>query len=112
MQCGEASYSICISGHFRVIKCRPRNIQIEFSKPNLTPFVQPLGTGIIRCFKAHYRKAMCIRAIELDDAGVQEIYKLNILEGMKMAQDQEKISNKIYLSNRDKEEPMSLRPQL
>ena len=71
------------SGHS--ITYEPRNIQVEFFEPNLTSFVQPLDAGIIRCFKAHYRKAMCLHAIDLDDGGTSEIYKLNILEGMNMA---------------------------
>ncbi|KAJ7468750.1 hypothetical protein FB451DRAFT_1369000 [Mycena latifolia] len=28
--------------------------------------IQPLDAGIIRCFKAHYRHAYCLRAVELD----------------------------------------------
>jgi len=51
----------------------------------MTPFVQPLDAGIIRCFKAHYHKQMCLRAIELDDAGEDDIYKLNLREVMLMA---------------------------
>jgi hypothetical protein len=51
----------------------------------MTSFVQPLDAGIIRCFKAHYRRAFCERAIELDEAGEDNIYKINLLEGMLMA---------------------------
>ncbi|KAF9222852.1 hypothetical protein BS17DRAFT_767602 [Gyrodon lividus] len=40
----------------------------------------------IHCFKALYYKNFCQRAIDLDEASKQEIYKLNILEGMMMAQ--------------------------
>jgi hypothetical protein len=71
------------SGHY--ISYQPRNIQLEYFEPNLTPYVQPLDAGIIRCFKAHYRRAYCMRAIDLDEAGESEIYKINILEGMIMA---------------------------
>ncbi len=85
----EAGRHICLlidnfSGH--TIGYKPRNIHIVFFKPNLTPFVQPLDAGVIRCFKAHYRQAFCKRAIELDEAGEHEIYKIDLLEGMIMAQ--------------------------
>ena len=85
----KAGCHICLlidnfSGH--TIGYEPRNIRILFFKPNLTPFVQPLDAGVIRCFKAHYRQAFCKRAIELDEAGKHEIYKNNLLEGMIMAQ--------------------------
>jgi len=85
----EAGHHICLlidnfSGH--TIGYKPQNIHIVFFKPNLTPFVQPLDAGVIRCFKAHYRQAFCKRAIELDEAGEHEIYKIDLLEGMIMAQ--------------------------
>jgi hypothetical protein len=32
----------------------------------MTPFVQPLDAGIIRCFKAYYRTLFCQWALELD----------------------------------------------
>ncbi|OJA18208.1 hypothetical protein AZE42_14108, partial [Rhizopogon vesiculosus] len=51
----------------------------------MTPFVQPCDAGIIRCFKAIYRRNFCSRAIELDEAGERNIYKLDILDGITMA---------------------------
>lgn len=55
------------------IAYEPTNIQIESFKPNLTSFVQPLDAGIIRCFKALYRRSFCQRALELDDAGERDL---------------------------------------
>jgi hypothetical protein len=63
----------------------PSNIEVEFFEPNLTAFVQPLDAGIIRCFKAHYRKAFCAHALDLDDAGEADIFRINLLEAMHMA---------------------------
>lgn len=51
----------------------------------MTSFIQPLDAGIIRCFKAYYRREFCIRAIELDEAGETDIYKIDLLESMLMA---------------------------
>ncbi len=73
------------SGH--TIKYKPKNIQLEFFAPNLTSFVQPCDAGIIRCLKAHYRRAQCLRAIDLDEAEERDIYKLDLLEAMLMIQD-------------------------
>lgn len=73
------------SGHY--IPYEPQNIRLEYFEPNLTSYVQPLDAGIIRCFKAHYRKAFCLRAIGRDDAGEEDIYKIDILESMMMAND-------------------------
>ncbi|KAG6839781.1 hypothetical protein H0H87_012890 [Tephrocybe sp. NHM501043] len=53
----------------------------------MTLFVQPLDAGIIRCFKAHYRRAFCARAIDLNEAGERNIYKINLLKGMMMAKE-------------------------
>jgi hypothetical protein len=69
------------------ITYEPKNIHLEFFEPNLTSFVQPLDAGVIRCFKAHYRCAFCIRALDLDEAGECDIYKINLLEGMMMARE-------------------------
>lgn len=73
------------SGHN--IEYEPTNVQLEFFKLNLTSFVQPLDAGIIRCFKAHYQKRLCLRAIDLDEAHEENIYQLDLLEGMKIAQE-------------------------
>jgi hypothetical protein len=73
------------SGHEFAYK--PTNVLLVFFKPNLTSFIQPLDAGIIRCFKAHYRRAFCYRALDLDDAGERDIYNINLLEAMLMAKD-------------------------
>lgn len=73
------------SGHN--IAYNPTNIQLEWFKPNLTSHVQPLNAGIIWCFKAHYRWAFCIHALDHDDAGESDIYKINLLEAMLMARE-------------------------
>jgi hypothetical protein len=73
------------AGH--AIAYQPTNVILEFFEPNMTLFVQPLDAGIIRCFKAHYRNAMCMRALDLDEAGEEDIYKLDILEAMVMVRD-------------------------
>ena len=67
------------------IAYNPRNILIEFFEPNLTAYVQPLDAGIIRCFKALYHKAFCIHALDLNDAGEANIYKIDLLEAMTIA---------------------------
>jgi len=85
------------SGHFIVYE--PRNIQLEFFEPNLTSFVQPLDAGIIRGFKAHYRRAYCARALDLDEAGESDIYKINLLEAMCMARKAWKSVDKTTLKN-------------
>ena len=86
----QANRNVCLtldnfSGH--EITYQPTNVKIEFFEPNLTPFIQPLDAGIIRCFKAHYRQAFCQRALDLDDAGEQDIYKISLVEAMYMAKE-------------------------
>ncbi len=53
----------------------------------MTPYVQPLDAGIIRCFKTHYCNAVCICALHLDDLGEAEIFKLNLLKAMTIVHD-------------------------
>lgn len=68
------------AGHY--IDYVPRNIHLEYFEPNLTSHVQPDDAGIIRTLKALYRKAFCLRAIELDEAGEPDIYRIDLLEAM------------------------------
>ena len=84
---GEGRHVLLIIDYFsgHSIQYQPTNIQIEFFEPNLTSFVQPLDAGIIWCVKAHYRGSFCQCAIDLDEAGERDIYKINLLEGMIMA---------------------------
>ncbi|THU93740.1 DDE-domain-containing protein [Dendrothele bispora CBS 962.96] len=52
------------------------NIRVENFAPNLTAHVQPKDAGIIRCFKAHYRKRYIQRSIDpmrLADAAWKEV---------------------------------------
>jgi hypothetical protein len=86
----QANHNVCLtldnfSGH--EITYQPTNVKIEFFAPNLTPFVQPLDAGVIRCFKAHYHQAFCQHALDLDDAGEWDIYKINLVKAMFMAKD-------------------------
>lgn len=73
------------SGHS--IGYQPTNIRIEFFAPNMTSHVQPLDAGIIRAFKAHYRRTFCLRALDADEAGEDDIWSLNLLEAMGMAKE-------------------------
>ena len=70
------------TGH--TITYKPTHIELIYFEPNLTPYVQPLDAGIICCVKAHYRKAFCARAVDMDEAGESDIYKINLLEIMLM----------------------------
>jgi len=73
------------SGHY--ISYEPTNVELMFFKPNLTAWVQPLDAGIIRCFKAHYRRRFCQEALKRDASGEADIYSFNLLEALHMARD-------------------------
>ena len=73
------------SGHF--LSYEPSNVRLEHFEPNMTPFVQSCDAGIIRCFKALYCCNFSRRAIDLDEAGVWEIYKTDLLEAMVMTKE-------------------------
>ena len=74
------------SGH--VPPASLRNIRVENFEPNLTAHIQPMDQGIIRAFKAHYRKAFITQAMHNYDDSVSpaDIYKLNQLQAMRMAE--------------------------
>jgi len=72
------------TGH--TIQYQPKNITLIYFKPGLTSHIQPLNVGIICCFKAHYQCQFCLRAIEQDDAEEEDIYKINLLEAITIAE--------------------------
>ena len=82
------NHQICLhldnfSGHY--ISYEPTNIEIVYFGPNLTAWVQPLDAGIIRCFKAHYHRRFCKNALECDELGEADIYKIDLLQVLQMA---------------------------
>ncbi|KIK91548.1 hypothetical protein PAXRUDRAFT_90992, partial [Paxillus rubicundulus Ve08.2h10] len=62
------------------------NIHLEFFEPDMTSFGQPCNAGIICCFKALDHCSFCSHTLDLDEVGEQEIYKINLLKGMMMAE--------------------------
>jgi hypothetical protein len=73
------------SGHY--INYEPTNIELLYFEPNLTSHVQPLDAGIIRCFKARYRKMFCEQALLLDATNAKNIWAINLHEAMIMARE-------------------------
>lgn len=76
------------SAHVCIPTDQLSNIHIEPFRANLTAHVQPMDAGIISSFKAHYRSQFAHRALERHDRGVtpSEIYNINQLEGMRLAE--------------------------
>lgn len=63
------------------------NVRVEFLPPNMTSRIQPMDGGIIRAFKAHYKRLFCKRAIDRDEAGEVDLYKIDQLQAMRLAQE-------------------------
>ncbi|KZO92477.1 DDE-domain-containing protein, partial [Calocera viscosa TUFC12733] len=61
------------------------NIQVEFFPPNMTSRIQPLDAGVIRAFKAHYKRFFCERAIDREELGLSDIYTINLVDAMNLA---------------------------
>ncbi|SJK97310.1 uncharacterized protein ARMOST_00562 [Armillaria ostoyae] len=62
-------------------------IRVENFEPNMTSHIQLNDTGIIHCFKAHYRSSYIQHAINCYDQNIlpAEIYDINQLEAMWLA---------------------------
>jgi hypothetical protein len=61
------------------------NVRVRFLEPNMTSHIQPLDAGIIHAFKAYYRKLHVFCILDADAAGEEDIYRVNQLEGMRLA---------------------------
>ena len=60
---------------------------MKYFEPRMTAFIQPCDAGIIGCFKKIYRRLFNAHAIDLDEAGESELYKINLLDAMSMAKE-------------------------
>ncbi|XP_066244727.1 tigger transposable element-derived protein 4-like [Euwallacea similis] len=58
------------------------NIRFEFLPPNYTSVVQPMDQGIIKCFKAYYRRSSMCRLIKSLDN--KEPFNITILDSIKL----------------------------
>ncbi|QRV94510.1 tigger transposable element-derived protein 4 [Ceratobasidium sp. AG-Ba] len=61
------------------------NVRIESLAPNLTAWVQPMDAGVVRCFKARYQNEFTQLALQRDNKGVEKIYHIDQLAGMRLA---------------------------
>ena len=63
------------------------NIQLRFFSPNMTSHVQPCDAGIIKTFKAIYRRLFVLRVIDklMLDVVPEDIFDINILQAMNLA---------------------------
>ena len=61
------------------------NITVRFLPPNMTSRIQPMDAGIIAAFKKRYRSFQLQHALALDDAGESDIFKVDILQGIRWA---------------------------
>lgn len=61
------------------------HIRVEYLSPNLTPWVQPMNSGIISAFKAHYRRRFARIAFRCDDSGFTRAYQVDQREAMHIA---------------------------
>jgi hypothetical protein len=58
------------------------NVQVLYLPPNTTGYLQPMDAGVIACFKRRYRRKQLDHAIDLDEAGVRDIFKVDQLRAM------------------------------
>lgn len=63
------------------------NTKVVFLVPNMTSHIQPMDAGIIRAFKAHYRRLFILRALARYEDGDDNIYCIDQLEGMNIARE-------------------------
>ncbi|CAG8711129.1 20757_t:CDS:2, partial [Cetraspora pellucida] len=61
------------------------NVEILFLPKNTTSKIQPMDARIITFFKLHYHHLQLQHAIDRDEAGENDIYKVDQLQGMRWA---------------------------
>lgn len=59
------------------------NVTLKPLPPNTTSKVQPMDAGIIAAFKRHYRRLHLQSALDRDEAGETNLYKVDQLTAMR-----------------------------
>ncbi|KAI5892193.1 DDE-domain-containing protein, partial [Schizophyllum commune H4-8] len=74
-------------GHY--VAYKPTNIKLVFFEPNMTSFVQPCDAGVIRCFKAIYRREFCRYALDQHDSDpeIKDVWKMDFKQALIMIRD-------------------------
>ncbi|QRW11097.1 tigger transposable element-derived protein 6 [Ceratobasidium sp. AG-Ba] len=62
------------------------HLEVAHLPPNVTSWLQPMDAGIIRTFKANYRRLLGLHALDLDARGVEDPYHVDQLDAMRLAQ--------------------------
>ncbi|KAI1000392.1 hypothetical protein K3495_g7803 [Podosphaera aphanis] len=62
-----------------------RNTTVKYLPPNPTSKIQPCDAGIIRPFKAYYRRRFNQKLLDALDDGIERAEKISILEGIQLA---------------------------
>lgn len=71
--------------YFGHISVELDNIEVLFLPPNTTSKLQPMDAGIIAAFKRRYRRLYIQRAVEIEEAGGTNLYKVDLLTAMQCA---------------------------
>lgn len=58
------------------------NVEEQFLPPNTTLNIQPMDAGIIAAFKRRYRRYQLASALNKEEQGTDNIYKLDQLKAM------------------------------
>ena len=61
------------------------NVRVEFLPANTTSICQPLDQGIIRTFKAHYKRRWLQYQLDTYEAGEDPHQKMNVLQALRWA---------------------------
>jgi hypothetical protein len=61
------------------------HVCVEFLAPNLTAWIQPLDGGMISSFKTQCKRRFVRFALEWDNQGLENIYKIDQLQAMTLA---------------------------
>uniref|UniRef100_A0AAV1T625 DDE-1 domain-containing protein n=1 Tax=Peronospora matthiolae TaxID=2874970 RepID=A0AAV1T625_9STRA len=59
------------------------NITVQVLPPNTTSKIQPMDAGIIAAFKRHYRRLHLQNALDRDERGETNLYKVDQLTAMR-----------------------------
>lgn len=59
------------------------NVRLLFLPPNCTAKVQPMDAGVIAAFKRHYRRFHLQNAVDRDERGETNLYKVDLLTAMR-----------------------------
>ncbi|CAG8835716.1 15503_t:CDS:2, partial [Racocetra persica] len=88
------------------------NVKVLKLPPYVTSKIQPMDAGIIASFKTHYHRMQLQHALDFDEAGKRDIYKVDQLQAMRWVKVSINVEESLFVDSDDELATMELQQMI